>query len=319
MKVIDSHTEGEPTRVIIDGGPYLGQGTLGERLFRFQHHSDEYRRFAIDEPRGWDAIVGALLCQPDDPSCVAGVIFFNNTGYLGMCGHGTIGVAVTLFYLGRIGMGIHRIQTPVGTVSVNLLSSNQVSFENVSSYRYRRDVIVEVAGIGKITGDIVWGGNWFFLAHGSPLPLVMENLEELLRLSKKIKASLALQRITGANDAAVDHIEFSEDRAMESCDSRNFVLCPGGVYDRSPCGTGTSAKLACLAGDGKLAPGQRWVQESITGGRFVGAYRHDETLRDGCNAVIATITGNAYICGETKLISQANDRFGFGITRKDRA
>lgn len=314
MQVIDSHTEGEPTRVVVAGGPPLGNGAMSERLTRFRDTADHYRQFLINEPRGWDAMVGALLCEPCDPNSATGVIFFNNTGYLGMCGHGVIGVAVTLHYLGRIGLGVHSIETPVGQVSVDLRNSNQVTIENVPSYRYRQNVTVEVDGLGEFCGDIAWGGNWFFLVHDAPRPLLVENIDDLVLASRRIKTALAVQGYTGRDGAVIDHVEFSEDKAINGADSRNFVLCPGGVYDRSPCGTGTSAKLACLAADGRLTPGTPWVQESIVGGRFIAEYRRDQATIDGHGVVIPTITGRAYICGETKLIGQAGDPFARGLS-----
>jgi len=308
LKVIDSHTEGEPTRVVVSGGPDLGAGPLGERVTRFRETADHFRQFAINEPRAFDAVVGALLCEPEDATCAAGVIFFNNAGYLGMCGHGTIGLAVTLHHMGRIGLGTHRIETPVGVVSVDLESPNQATIENVPSYRHQSNVQVNVEHIGSFVGDVAWGGNWFFLIHPSPVPLETLNIEALVHLSKKIMEALAAQGITGADGAAIDHVEFSEDVASDGADSRNFVLCPGGVYDRSPCGTGTSAKLACLAEDNKLDPGAVYVQESIIGGKFSATYTPGEK-----NAVIARITGSAFICGESNLIGQPNDPFGCGL------
>ena len=308
LKVIDSHTEGEPTRVVVSGGPDLGAGPLSERFTRFHETADHFRQFAINEPRAFDAVVGALLCEPEDSTCAAGVIFFNNAGYLGMCGHGTIGLAVTLHHMGRIGLGTHRIETPVGVVSVDLESPNRATIENVPSYRHQCNVQVDVEHIGSFVGDVAWGGNWFFLIHPSPVPLEALNIEALVHLSKKIMEALAAQGITGANGAAIDHVEFSEDSVDDGIDCRNFVLCPGGVYDRSPCGTGTSAKLACLAEDGKLDPGSVYVQESITGGKFSATYATGEK-----NAVIARITGNGFICGEANLIGQPDDPFGCGV------
>jgi 4-hydroxyproline epimerase len=308
MRVIDSHTEGEPTRVIVDGGPQLGAGSLRERLERFRDREDSYRRFAISEPRGSDAVVGALLCEPVDESCAAGVIFFNNTGYLHMCGHGAMGVAVTLAYLGRIGPGIHRLETPVGVVQLELLSPNEVAIENVASYRHRADVAMDVPELGTVTGDIAWGGNWFFLVKQSPVPLVMENLRQLDDAARRVRAELERQDITGSDGGLIDHIEFFGPPNAADANSRNFVYCPGGAYDRSPCGTGTSAKLACLAADGKLAPAEPWIQESIIGSRFSASYRTDES-----GQIIPRITGRAYVCAEATLIQQPDDPYAHGI------
>ena len=308
IRVVDSHTEGEPTRVVIDGGPDLGPGPLADRLERFRAAHDDFRRSVILEPRGSDALVGAILVEPSDRSCAAGVIFFNNTGFLGMCGHGTIGVAVTLTHLGRIGPGRHRLETPVGTVGIELLDPHEVAIDNVPSWRHRAGVSLEVEGLGSIVGDVAWGGNWFFLVSTPPCDLVPANIARLTAAAEAVRRELVRRGITGADGAEIDHIEFFAPPQAADADSRNFVLCPGGAFDRSPCGTGTSAKLACLAADGTLAPGEPWVQESIIGSRFTGRYRHG---RDG--AIIPTITGRAYVCGEATLIRQPGDPFAAGI------
>lgn len=308
LRVIDSHTEGEPTRVVISGGPDLGSGSLHERRQRFKDTADEFRRSVILEPRGSDALVGALLCEPVDKSCVAGVIFFNNAGYLGMCGHGTIGVAVTLAYLGKIGLGTHRLETPVGVVEVQLIDANQVAIENVPSYRTLHRVNVEVEGLGTVVGDVAWGGNWFFLAEHSPYPLTLGNVRALTDAAEKVRAALRQDGITGSDGGEIDHIEFFGAGQAADADSRNYVYCPGGAYDRSPCGTGTSAKLACLAASGKLQPGEQWVQESIIGSRFTGSYRVDAEGR-----IIPKVVGRAFICGESVLIQQPADPFRHGI------
>ena len=309
VHVIDSHTEGEPTRVVIEGGPALGSGSMAERLARLRDHHDDFRRTVILEPRGSDALVGALLCEPTRDDCVAGVLFFNNTGYLNMCGHGSIGVAVTLAYLGRLGPGLSQFETPVGVVGVEMLDENTVTIENVPSYRHRKNVTVDVPGLGKVTGDIAWGGNWFFLVKDAPCPVDLEHERELTGAALKVQAALRNQGITGEAGGDIDHIEFFAAPRGPDADSRNFVLCPGGAYDRSPCGTGTSAKLACLADDGILAPGSEWVQESVIGSRFAARYRPGD---DG--KVIPSITGRSFICAETTLVCQPGDPFAKGIS-----
>jgi 4-hydroxyproline epimerase len=308
MRVIDSHTEGEPTRVIVEGGPDLGTGSLAERRDIFARDFDGVRSFCVNEPRGYDAIVGALLCAPVDRACAAGVIFFNNVGMIGMCGHGTIGLAVTLAHMGRLAIGTHRIETPVGIVTIDLLSANEVEIENVASRRTRKAVTVDVPGLGPVTGDVAWGGNWFFLVEGAPHALHAREIGNLSRASEAVKAALAAQGITGDDGRPVDHIEFFGPPAASGAHSRNFVHCPGGAYDRSPCGTGTSAKLACLAADGKLAPGMPWVQESIIGSRFIARYR------EGPNgSVIPRIRGRAFVTSEATLIRSPGDPFVEGL------
>ncbi len=308
MRVIDSHTEGEPTRVILSGGPDLGSGPLSERQRIFARQFDSFRRAVTLEPRGSDALVGALLCEPHREDCDAGVIFFNNTGYLGMCGHASIGLAVTLHYLERAPLGTLRLDTPVGPVSVQLHDANTATITNVPSYRYRSDVNVVVEGLGSVQGDIAWGGNWFFLVKQSPVPLESNNIKALSDAAGKVRRALTQHGITGADGAEIDHVEFFGPAHSEHADSRNFVLCPGGAYDRSPCGTGTSAKLACLAADGLLQPEQRWVQESIIGSHFEASYQWA-----GAGRITPSITGRAYICSDANLVCQPLDPFAEGI------
>jgi len=309
MHVIDSHTGGQPTRIILSGGPELGAGPLSERARIFTERFDHYRMMSVLEPKCSDAVVGGLLCEPHDRSCTAGVIFFNTAGVLGMCGHGTIGLAATLAWLGRIDIGRHRIDTPVGVVDVNLLGPNQASISNVESYCLDSAVAIDVAGLGHVTGSIAWGGNWFFLADESPVPITPANIPALTNAAWAVRHQLAASGLTGFDGAEIDHIEFFE-KGRNGADSRNFVLCPGGAYDRSPCGTGTSAKLACLAAQGKLSPGEVWVQESVIGSRFRGAYQHSGRL----GRVRPTITGEAYIFADATLIFQDNDPFCRGVT-----
>jgi len=308
MRFIDSHTEGEPTRVILDGGPDLGDGPLDERLQVLALQHDDFRKTVILEPRGTDAIVGALLCPPTDPSCVTGVIYFNNTGYLGMCGHGTMGVAATLAYLGRVEPGTMKFETPVGIVQVELADPNEVTIENVPSYRLHQGVELEIPGLGMIRGDVAWGGNWFFLAESTPCPIDLGHEPELLSAARQVKDALTASSITGENGAEIDHIEFFSKSDTPGVDSRNYVLCPGDQYDRSPCGTGTSAKLACLAEDNKLAEGATWVQESVIGSRFEGSYR-----KNAAGEIIPSITGRAYVCSDGELVRQPGDPFASGI------
>ncbi len=307
IQVIDSHTGGEPTRVVVGGGPDLGTGSMGARRALLREYSDWFRSAVVNEPRGSDVLVGALLCEASDPTVIAGVIFFNNVGYLGMCGHGTIGVAVTLAHLGRIGPGTHRLETPVGVVAFEYAGGNTVTIENVPSYRQAAGVTVAVEGIGPITGDVAWGGNWFFLVSEHGQELELKNVERLTDFTWRIRRALARQGITGAGGQEIDHIELFGPPRDPSAHSRNFVLCPGGAYDRSPCGTGTSAKLACLIADGKWREGAVWRQESIIGSVFTA------TGRIQGDRVIPRITGSAYIQAEAALILDPNDPFRTGI------
>lgn len=308
LKVVDSHTGGEPTRVIVAGGPELGGGTMAERLARLRDRHDWLRSSCVNEPRGSDVLVGALLCPSVNPANIGGVIFFNNVGYIGMCGHGTIGLAVTLSFLGRLGPGEHRLETPPGEVSVTLHDGNRVTVGNVPSYRYRRAQSLQTPEFGEICGDIAWGGNWFFLVSDHGQRLEYDNAGHLTEFTRAIRRELDGQGIRGPGGELIDHVElFGPASAGSGADSRNFVLCPGGVYDRSPCGTGTSAKLACLIEDGKLAPGEVWRQESITGSIFEAR----ATLQG--EQIIPQISGSAYITGQSTLWLDAADPFRFGI------
>lgn len=305
--MIDSHTGGEPTRVVVSGGPDLGDGTLSERLERFRSEHDTFRSAVVNEPRGSDVMVGALLCRPIDPQCAAGVIFFNNVGYLGMCGHGTIGLIATLGYMNRIHVGEHRIETPVGTVSAVLDENGDVTVNNVPSYRLAANVVVDVPNYGKISGDIAWGGNWFYLVRDHDVPMSLKNVEELTDFTWAIRQALLRNGIKGEGGHEIDHIELFGGSDSPLVDSRNFVLCPGKAYDRSPCGTGTSAKLACLYADGKIREGQVWRQESIVGSIFEGTVR----VRDG--RIYPSIKGSAFVNSEAQLVLDPRDPFCAGI------
>jgi len=305
IRVVDSHTGGEPTRVVLEGGPDLGDGPLSERRRRFEQEFDHYRSAIVNEPRGSDVMVGALLVPPQDRTCVAGVIFFNNVGYLGMCGHGTIGVVVTLAHLGRIGPGEHRIETPVGGVQARLHEDGRVSVVNVPSYRVCKGHTVEVPGHGPVSGDVAWGGNWFFLVERHGLCLDLTQVEVLTEFAWRVRRAVNAQGFP-----EVDHVELYGPATRPGANARNFVLCPGGAYDRSPCGTGTSAKLACLAGDGKLAEGEVWVQESIVGSVFEGRYRWVDRERGW---IEPTITGTAHVNAESRLRLDPADPFCWGI------
>ena len=309
VRVIDSHTAGEPTRVVISGGPDLGNGPLAERLERFRAKHDDFRSAIINEPRGSDALVGALLCAPVDETCVTGVLFFNNVAYLGMCGHGTIGVIATLAHLDRIRPGTHRLETPVGIVEAQLFEDGAVEIANVASYRYRAGVMVDVPGFGPVRGDVAWGGNWFFLVNDHGQQLTLDNLEALTDFTSRIRDALARDGITGADGHEIDHVELFTPSQLDGVDSRNFVLCPGKAYDRSPCGTGTSAKLACLFADGKLREGQVWRQESIVGSIFEG------TVSLVNDKIHPHIRGAAFVTAESELILDPRDPFCLGIRR----
>lgn len=307
---LDSHTGGEPTRLISENIPDLGAGSVAEKLTRLEQHFDNFRSQVLNEPRGADVLVGALLVKPADPSCQLGVIFFNNVGYLGMCGHGSIGLMASLAYQGKITPGVYRIETPVGVVEATLHPAadsaypNRVSIRNIPAYRLLKQVAVEVEG-RSLHGDVAWGGNWFFLCHDHGLEVSLQNLPALTDLAWKISAACARQGITAPDGHAIDHVELFA--ATPRADSQSFVLCPGKAYDRSPCGTGTSAKLACLAADQLIREGQTWRQESIVGSIFEGQVQ----IQGG--EIIPTITGEAWVMAEGVLLVDERDPFKDGI------
>lgn len=310
IRVIDSHTEGEPTRIVTAGAPDFGPGSVADQARVFRERFDWFRSAVVNEPRGSDFLVGAVIVPPSLPSAVCGVIFFNNVGLLNACGHGTLGLAATLAHLDRIAPGAHLVETPVGPVTINLASDGSASIENVASSRYRAGVEVEFEWQGtrrRATGDIAWGGNWFFLVSDHGLALTLANLEELTAYSWALRQGLERAGITGENGGLIDHVELFGAPSRRDCDSKNFVLCPGKAYDRSPCGTGTSAKMACLFADGKLAPGTQWRQESIIGSRFVGSIRLDN------GRIIPSVSGAAYVTAESTLLLHPQDPFRHGI------
>lgn len=304
--VVDSHTGGEPTRLVIAGGPDLGEGTLAARRARFDAEHAAWRDAVVREPRGHAAMVGALLLPPDHPHAAAGVLFFNDVGSLGMCGHGTIGLLVTLHHLGRLGLGAHRVDTPVGPVTATLLDPHTVEIANVPAYRHRADVALDVPGVGRVVGDVAWGGNWFFLVHGERDDLDLAHLDALTAEAKAIRVALEAAGVTGADGAVIDHVELVG--PSPTADARGFVLCPGGAYDRSPCGTGTSAHLACLHADGRLAPGRVWRQESVLGSAF-------EAWVDAVDGdrVHPRLRGEAFVTGTATLVFHPHDPFRFGL------
>ena len=311
IRVVDSHTEGEPTRVVIDGWPQPAGATMAERRDDLRARFDHLRRAVVREPRGFDAVVGALLTPPVHADSAAGVIFFNNGTYLGMCGHGLIGVVRTLAHLGRIGPGAHAFDTPVGTVRAELAEDGAVTLTNVPARLHARDVAVDVPGYGRVVGDVAYGGNWFFITHADAVPVDVAHLRELTRFTQAVQDALdaaGLSRVDAPEGGVVDHIEISAPTDRDDADCRNFVLCSGGEYDRSPCGTGTSAKMAALHARGELAVGQPWRQEGIAGGVFTGWL-----APNAAGEIVPHVRGTAYVTGEATLYLDPRDPFRYGI------
>ncbi|MEO5566887.1 MAG: proline racemase family protein [Gemmatimonadaceae bacterium] len=308
MRVVDSHTEGEPTRVVIDGWPELLGTTMAARRDDLRAQHDHLRRAVVCEPRGHAAVVGALLTPPVSPGATAGIVFFNNATYLGMCGHGLIGVVRTLHHLGRLQPGVATFDTPVGLVRTELADDGYVTIENVASHCHTLDVAVEVPGVGRVTGDVAYGGNWFFITEQNLGDISLGNARALTRVTQLIQSALDAQGISRVDGEHIDHIEISGPAQRLDADSRNFVLCSGGEYDRSPCGTGTSAKMAVLHARGKLKCGEDWRQESVTGSLFTG------WLTQGRGGeLIPHIRGSAYVTGEATLRFDPSDPFRLGL------
>lgn len=307
---IDSHTGGEPTRVVVSGFPDLTGLPLADAVERLRNEHDHYRKASVCEPRGNDVVVGALLLPAVNAGSVASVIFFNNVGYLGMCGHGMIGLLATLQHLGRAQIGSFAIDTPVGTVQAHVQGKGWAEVNNVPAYRHVAAVPVEVPGYGRIVGDVAWGGNWFFLTSAGQLPLDLAGVPALTAFAQAVRRALRKSHITGRDGAEIDHIELMGAPHTHGNSGRNFVLCPGGAYDRSPCGTGTSAKLACLAANGALQENERWLQESVVGSVFEGRYQyHGDQL-------IPTIRGQAHVVAETTLLLDRRDPFCWGLSER---
>lgn len=306
---IDSHTGGEPTRLVLSGFPDLGNSPLADAVRQLRQQHDHYRSATVGEPRASDVVVGALLLPPRTAGALASVVFFNNVGYLGMCGHGTIGLMATLEYLGRAVPGRYTLDTPVGSVAVHLRGNGVVAIDNIPAYRHRAGVVLEVPGIGTVRGDVAWGGNWFFLCDAAGIDITIGNVQALTEHAWMVRQALEATGITGADGALIDHVELMGPPHAIANDGRNFVLCPGRAYDRSPCGTGTSAKLACLAGDGRLAPGVVWRQESVLGSVFEAQYRMQGAQ------LMPTITGQAHVCAEATLLLDPADPYAWGIAQ----
>ena len=311
IQCVDSHTGGEPTRAVISGFPDFAAVPLVQVVELLRTRYDRYRLATVCEPRGNDVLVGALLLPARSSGSLASVIFFNNVGYLGMCGHGMIGVLATLEYQGRVHPGKCALDTPVGTVQAELHGAGVVSIDNVPSYRHLANVALQVTGYGQVVGDVAWGGNWFFLCSADGRAMRAGAVEELTRYAWAIRQSLVASGVTGRDGAEIDHIELMGPAHAAANSGRNFVLCPGRAYDRSPCGTGTSAKLACLAADGKLAEQAVWRQESVLGSVFEGRYRWIDGLVGG--QVAPTIKGQAHVCAEVALLLDATDAFCWGV------
>ncbi|MFC3700258.1 proline racemase family protein [Reinekea marina] len=316
MLIVDSHTEGEPTRVILEGGPDLGSGSLAERADILATQYRDFYRSVVVEPYGQEAMVGALFTPPTRPDCVTGVIYFDAAAVIGMCGHGTIGVAATLAHLGKIGIGTHKIETPVGVVEITLTDKNTVTVKNIDSFRYKHSVAIMVPGVGEVTGDIAYGGNWFYMVENSPVPVQPSNIRELTDVGIAIREAIVANELTGKEGAEIDHIVLYGPALTNNGHSRNFVLCPDNAFDRSPCGTGCSARLACLAADDRLKPGEKINQESTIGSGYTLSYELSNQPTGAFLNIVPSIEGQAFITREGQLMLNDHDPLKAGFAQE---
>lgn len=333
VHVVDSHTAGEPTRVVTGGLPNVPGATMADKRAFLRQHCDALRSGLVCEPRGHDAIVAAYLLPPCDPTAHAGVVFANDVGYLGMCGHGAIGVATTLLAMGMVapasadGDTEIRLDTPVGTVVAQVAVRDgrpgAVRLRNVPSFLHARDVEVPVEGIGRVTVDVAWGGNWFAILPEDELGVAVEpeRLPALLERTMAVREALIRHDVFGFDPATgapqeIDHVEVY--RVLRHPDARvatrTMTLCPGRAYDRSPCGTGTSAKIATLHARGEIAPGDVFVNQSVIGTEFRA--RILAVDRDGDRTLVTPeIEGQAWITGLQQLVFDPTDPLKSGLTR----
>jgi 4-hydroxyproline epimerase len=309
--VVDSHTIGEPTRLVLDdafvAGLDLGTGSVFSRREVFRSRYDDVRRALVTDPRGVEAMVGVILVPPADPTCDLGAFYFNRVGYLDMCGHATIGLAVSLGHTGRITPGPFRMETPAGVVGVEWHGGSDASFQSVTPRRIHRGLSIRCPDGSIVTGDVATSGLWFFICRDHGLPVVPEAIPQLLERSWAIRRSLGAAGVTGDTGEVIDHIVLMGPPLDPANSARNFVLCPDGAFDRSPCGTATSALVGCLHEDVQLAEGAVWRQESILGGLY------EASVRTQAGVLVPTVRGRAWITAEATLQFSADDPYRAGL------
>ena len=311
LRVIDSHTIGEPTRVVIDeslvAGLDLGMGSVRERRDRFRDRYDHVRSALVGDPRGTNAMVGVILVPPADPSCRFGAFYVNRVGYLDMCGHATIGLAVTLGSQGIIEPGSFRLETPAGVVGVMWHGGGAASFECVPPRRIAKSLALACDDGSRVTGDVATSGLWFFICRDHGLAVEPAAIPALTERAWSIRRALEARGITGDGGEVIDHVVLLGPPREPGNDGRAFVLCPDGAFDRSPCGTGTSALVGCLLDDGMLAEGRTWRQESVLGGVYEARIRREQGV------AVPTVRGRAWLTAETTLHFAADDPYRIGL------
>jgi proline racemase len=327
IQAVDSHTAAEPTRVITGGLPTIRGATMAEKRDQLRQEHDSIRKSLVLEPRGHDAIVLAFLLPPTRDDADLGVVFANDAGYLGMCGHGSIGLVTTAVAMGLVPavepVTEIALDTPVGLircrVAVEAGRPKSVTITNVPSFLYRQRVIVDVHGFGKVAADVAYGGNWFAFVEADQLGLVVEksHLPVLMQAATAIREALVREGVRGIHpetgeEETVDHIKLFEALDGEHLGARSLTLCPGTAYDRSPCGTGTSAKLAVLHAKGELKQGEVFDSESVLGTKFM-ARIVGETTVGKYPAIVPEITGSAWITSFATFVIDPDDPCRLGI------
>jgi 4-hydroxyproline epimerase len=311
VRVIDSHTIGEPTRLVLDDaflhGLDLGTGSVRSRRDVFRSRYDHLRRALVADPRGVEAMVGVILVPPSDPTCDFGALYCNRVGYLDMCGHATIGLAVSLGHIGRIKPGAFRLETPAGIVGVEWHGGSEASIQSVSPRRIHRMLSIACRDGTTVNGDVATSGLWFFICRDHGIPVVPDAIPRLLEKAWMIRRSLEAAGITGDAGEPIDHIVLMGQALDPANSARNFVLCPDGAFDRSPCGTATSALVGCLYEDGHLDEGAAWRQESILGGLY------ESSIRRQGGVLIPTVRGRAWITAEATLHFAEDDPYRTGL------
>jgi proline racemase len=327
VQAVDSHTAGEPTRIVTGGVPPVRGATMADKRAALQRDHDHLRRALVLEPRGHDAIVLAYLLPPCDPAADLGVVFANDAGYLGMCGHGAIGVATVAVALGMVPavepVTEVRLDTPAGTVrcrvAVTAGRPTSVTITNVPSFLFRQRAVVDVHGFGKVAADIAYGGNWFAFVEAEQLGLAVGkvHLPVLMQAATAVREALVRDGVRGVHpdrgeSELVDHVKLFVPLDGDEPGARALTLCPGAAYDRSPCGTGTSAKLAVLHAKGELEVGQWFRSESVLGTSF-RARIASTTAVGRFTAVVPEVEGSAYVTALTQFVIDPNDPCRHGI------
>lgn len=324
VTTIDTHTGGNPTRTVTSGAPVLIGATMADKMVYMSRRHDGFRRALMYEPRGHEVMSGCILTEPCDPTADIGVVFIETGGYLPMCGHDTIGVCTALIEGGLYPPDATslRLDTPAGLVEATLSVENgkvkQVAFANVPSFLYRENVSVTVAGLGELTLDIAYGGNFYGLVDARTLNLPLEpgRASEIVRLAVRIREAVNAQVEVVHPEIPVirglTHIEFYADATVPEADCRNAVVVPPGGIDRSPCGTGTSAKVAALYAKGELAAGEPFVHESIVGSLFYAKVL-EETRVGNYPAVVPQISGSAWLTGFHQFLLRERDALNEGF------